>query len=125
MTSLTTIAAVRADAASSRRRGRADGLRQGSPDLSLLVGGRRRRRRRDLLSQAAAGADDGDAEAVRQDDVQGAVSVGDRDLHCPACAPLSAVTPLPKRAADSLSASTTGIGLPLRNWTMAPPAVQT
>ena len=119
VTSLTTITA------SARRRGqlrearRADGLRQGAPDLRLLVLRRRRRRRRLLFAQAAAGADDGDLQVVGQDGVEGAVPVGYRDLHPP---PRGRQ---PKRTADSLSASMTGIGLPERNCTMAPPAVHT
>ena len=98
---------------------RADGLRQGAPDLRLLVLRRRRRRRRLLFAQAAAGADDGDLQVVGQVGLEGAVPVRDRDLHS------AASHRQPKRTADSLSASITGIGLPERNCTMAPPAVHT
>ncbi len=119
VTSLTTIAAAARRGRELREARRADGLRQGAPDLGLLVLGRRRRRRRLLFAQAAAGADDGDLQVVGQDGVESAVAVRDGDLHPPLPGRQ------PKRTADSLSASMTGIGLPLRNCTMAPPAVHT
>ena len=59
---------------------RADGLRQGSPDLRLLVGVRGRRRRRDRLAEGAARTDHVGRDVVRELEIERALSVGDRVL---------------------------------------------
>ena len=126
VTSLTTMTAVRAVAASADRRGAPMGsararlisarssagdgsaTRAASATGRVIAVGRRpgRSGEHDLL-QVLLGQLEGKL----------AVAVGDRELH--------GRRRQPNRAAASLSASTTGIGAPLRNCTMAPPAVQT
>ncbi len=126
VTSLTTMTALRAVAASADRRGAPMGSARarlisacssagdGARPAPLPPAGRVV-----AVGEAAARHGEHDLLQVLVGQLEGelAVAVGDRELH--------GRRRQPNRAAASLSASTTGMGAPLRNCTMAPPAVQT
>ncbi len=118
--SLTTMTADEARAASSARRGAPIGSR--------------RARRISACSSALEGSRGGGASSAGSQpgvmtwtELPSGKSNGSSPSPYGTCSlnPGSSSAAQPKRFAASLSASMTGIGLPLRNCTMAPPAVQT